>query len=189
MTESANEIKIPSFETQRLLIRPLTREHVGFLFDHYSQPEVSRFALISFDSLEDAYDFYEGWCNPGDSTRFRLIIVLKETHELIGTICYVNWSRNNRSAEIGYSLSPDYWGRGYMVEALQPLIQFGFEGMNLNRLEATTNIENNQSQRLLQRLGFKKEGVLRQKYYFNGRFSDEMIFSLLRDEWMNFKKC
>jgi len=187
-TESANEIVIPSFETKRLLIRHLTREDVDFLFEHFSQKAINRFTYVNFGNLEDAYDFYERWCVSGDSTRFRLGIVLKTTQKLIGTLCYENWSKRDRRAEIGYDLSKFYWGQGLMTEALRPIIQFGFEGMQLNRIEVTTNSKNDRSIRLLKRLGFVQEGVLRQKYYFRGQFHDEIAFSLLSEEWKQYKK-
>ncbi len=70
-----------------------------------------------------------------------------------------------------------------MTESLKLFIKYGFEFMNLNRIEATTNINNEKSKKVLNRVGFVQEGILRQKYLFKGKFSDEIIFSMLKEEW------
>jgi len=70
-----------------------------------------------------------------------------------------------------------------MVEAVRTLINYGFQQLNLNRIEATTDSENTRSIRLLERLGFLKEGRLRQKYFYKGKHHDELVFSLLKKDW------
>jgi ribosomal-protein-alanine N-acetyltransferase len=91
--------------------------------------------------------------------------------------------KNHHRAEIGYDLWPDYWGQGLMPEAIGELIRFGFEEMDLNRIEATTHTENLRSQRVLTRLGFQKEGLLRDFYFRDNIYNDQVLFSLLRREW------
>ena len=178
-----NRIKIPTLKTERLVIRPLTRKDVDFLFNHYKQEAISRFTLVEFSSLEEANDFYERWCDPGSPTRVRVGLELKQEKVLVGTVCFENYSKTDKRIEIGYSLGEKYWGRGLMTEALQCIIQFMFEELGFNRIEATTHIENKRSQNLLLRLGFEREGILRQKYFFRGKFQDEVAFSLLKEEW------
>jgi len=80
-------------------------------------------------------------------------------------------------------LDPVYWGQGIMTETLSAVLKYEFERMNLNRIQATIDSENTRSMKLAQRLGFKKEGVLRQRSYFNGQFRDDVCFSLLKEEW------
>ncbi len=176
-------IAIPTLKTKRLIIRPLNKKDIDFLFNHYNTEDIARFTLISLNSLDDTKAFLDQYTGKNDNRKFKEGIELKSTRQLIGTVCFVNWNKNDRCAEIGYDLSQEYWGRGFMTEALNVFIRYGFEEMNLNRIEATTNIENERSKNVLIRLGFVQEGILRQKYWFNKIFSDEIIFSLLRDEW------
>jgi ribosomal-protein-alanine N-acetyltransferase len=84
---------------------------------------------------------------------------------------------------MGYDLWPDYWGQGLMPEALRALLRYGFEVMELNRVEATTHTENQRSMRVLEKLGFQREGVLRDYYCREGMYNDQVLFSLLRREW------
>jgi [ribosomal protein S5]-alanine N-acetyltransferase len=77
---------------------------------------------------------------------------------LIGTCGFCRWDKQHHHAEVGYDLCPDYWGQGLMTEAIQALIRFDSEEMDLNRIEATAHTENERSQRVLLKLGFQKEG-------------------------------
>jgi ribosomal-protein-alanine N-acetyltransferase len=176
-------ITIPTLNTTRLIIRPLTEEDIDFLFNYYNQEEISRYTLISFNSIDEVKAFLDQYTTKSDMRKFKEGIELRSTNQLIGTVTLLNWSKNDRCAEIGYDLSKEYWGKGLMTEALEVFIRFGFEVMNLNRIEATTNIRNERSSKVLTRLGFVQEGILRQKYQFRGNFSDEIIFSILREEW------
>ncbi len=81
---------------------------------------------------------------------------------------------------IGYDLSRPYWRRGIMTEALEAVIEFGFERMGLNRIEAVVFVENVASHRLLEKLRFEREGVLRDYEFLKGRFVDMVMYSLLR---------
>lgn len=72
-----------------------------------------------------------------------------------------------------------------MTEALKSMLEYGFEKMELNRIQAIIDSENIRSIKLVLRLGFKKEGVLRQNTHFNGQFRDDVVFSLLKKEWAN----
>jgi ribosomal-protein-alanine N-acetyltransferase len=102
---------------------------------------------------------------------------------LIGTVGYHKWEKAYFRAEIGYDLSPDCWGQGYMTEALRAVISHGFERMGLNRIDALVYIHNDRSTQLLQRLGFRQEGLLRDYFCLNGIFFDHYLFALLRREW------
>ncbi|MHA2366480.1 MAG: GNAT family N-acetyltransferase, partial [Candidatus Hodarchaeales archaeon] len=93
MTRFEEEEVFPKIETKRLIIRKLIREDVEFLYNYFNQEEVNRFIYVSLESIDDAYDFYERWQK--DPTRFRLGIELKESQELIGTIVYLNWSKDH----------------------------------------------------------------------------------------------
>lgn len=184
MEEQNEIIKVPNIETERLVLRALSRDDIEFIFHHFSQDEINQCSQYeNLANMEEAIEFYEKFIAPTNPTRFRLGMVLKETNELIGTLGYYSWSRKDYRAEIGCDLAKKYWGRGLMTEALQALIRFGFETMKLNRIEATTNSKNERAIKLLDRIRFKKEGSQRQKYYYKGQFHDDLLYSLLKEEW------
>ena len=89
----------------------------------------------------------------------------------------------NNIAEIGYDLWHEYWGQGYMKEALISAIESGFTNMGLNRINAFVALENINSIKLLEKLGFKNEGVYRDKHLFRGKYYDHYSFSLLKRDW------
>ena len=84
--------------------------------------------------------------------------------------------------EIGYALSPEFWGKGYMTEALNKMIDFAFNDLKLHSIEANVNPNNNSSIKLLKRCGFRKEAHYRENYLFNGEFIDSIIYSLLESD-------
>lgn len=174
----------PVLETGRLLLRPMSREDLDFILRHFATDEVNEFS--SFDnlrSLEEAEELFDKYLSPGRPNGFRLGVVLKGTGELVGTLGFYRFSRTDRCAMVGADLSPGHWGQGLMTEALEELIRHGFEEMGLNRIEATTNSRNARSLRLADRLGFRREGVMRQRYFYKGGYQDDVMLSLLRDEW------
>ena len=125
-------------------------------------------------------DFY---LEPEGRTHNRWGIVQRADSRLIGTCGYHKWEKAYFRAEIGYDLSPDCWGQGYMTEALRAVMRHGFERMGLNRIDALVYIKNDRSIQLLQRLGFKQEGLLRDYICLDGIFFDHFLFALLRREW------
>ena len=115
--------------------------------------------------------------------RIRWAIARKTDDAVIGSCGYVHWNHEARRAEIGYDLHPDEQGRGLMQEALTAMLAFGFGRMALNRVEALVVPENEPSLRLLRRLGFLEEGLLRDYGFWKGRFHDLRLFSLLKKDW------
>ena len=103
---------------------------------------------------------------------------------VLGIFGYANWSQIHRRAEIGYCLRRDYWRQGIGLEALSAIIAFGFQAMDLNRIHACPWVENVASVRLLEKLGFRREGVLRDEYWEEGAFHDEALYALLRREYL-----
>ena len=115
-------------------------------------------------------------------------ITLKEEETFIGTCSYEKVDKQNLSGEIGYDLLKGYWGKGFMTEALRAIIDYGFEHLRLNRIEAHTAAINSASRNLLRRLGFLEEGIFRESSLFRGEFRDDCQYSLLRREWNTPKK-
>lgn len=178
--------EFPQLKTDRLILREMTLGDAEFYFRHFNNDKVVEGSCFPGPkTLDAAKEELELYCiRPFKENRgIRWGIVRKNSNELIGTCGYYDWNKTSRRAEIGYDLDPAHWGQGIMTEALQAVLEYGFEKMGLNRIQAIIDSKNTRSVKLVRRLGFKKEGVLRQRSYFNGQFRDDVCFSLLKEEW------
>jgi [ribosomal protein S5]-alanine N-acetyltransferase len=102
---------------------------------------------------------------------------------LIGISTLFHVESNNHRAEIGYALGREHWGSGYIQEAVRALLGYAFSELNLHRIEADVDPRNKASIRTLERLGFQKEGYLRERWKVNGEIQDALFYGLLRREW------
>jgi len=185
------EGRFPALETERLILRGLTLDDVEFYYRHFNNEKVIEGCCFPGPkSLEAAREELERYCIAPfkEGKGIRLGIVRKGSDRLIGTCGFYNWSKTSCRAEIGYDLDPTHWGQGIMTEALRAVLEYGFGKMRLNRVQAIIDSENTKSLRLVHRLGFRKEGLLRQNSYFNGRFRDDICLSLLQSEWSRERK-
>ena len=110
------------------------------------------------------------------------VVVEKSTNKLMGYIGFWRIMNEHCRAEIGYALKPEFWGRGFMTESLTRLIDFGFNDLKIHSFEANVNPENKRSILLLEKLNFKKEAYFRENYFFDGKFIDSVIYSLLETD-------
>ena len=177
-------VRLPRLETPRLVIRRMTMADAEDIYEYGRDPEVSRHVLWDAYRRVGEARMYLKYVQ----RQYRLNepaswgIELKATGRLIGTIGFMWWNQEYRSAEVGYSLSRAYWNQGLMTEALRAVIKFGFEEMNLNRIEAQHETTNPASGRVMEKVGMKKEGVLRQRLRNKGKFVDVALYSVLRGE-------
>ena len=114
---------------------------------------------------------------------FQWGVALKENDGVIGTCTLYAIDRQNRRCEIGYALNRQFWGRGLMNEAVSALIDYAFGEMKLNRLGADVDPRNSASIRALEKLGFQREGYLRENWIVNGEVQDSLIYGLLKKDW------
>ena len=112
-------------------------------------------------------------------------LALRDTNTLIGTVTLFNLSISNGRAEIGYAMGSAHWGKGYMNEALKALIVHAFDVRNFRRLEADVDPRNTASIRTLERLGFQREGFLRERWHVGGELQDAFFYGLLKREWQH----
>lgn len=159
--------KFPNFKTDRLLFRNVDNEDVEFI----QAIQCGRVCESLYDeelfvSRNDAKEFVEYNKNPEEKGYNRWVLVKKGAkQEQIGTCGYYNWDRMNNIAEIGYDLWHEYWGQGYMKKALISVIESGFNHMKLNRINAYVALDNVNSMKLLEKLGFVKK-IIPMQYYF-----------------------
>lgn len=179
--------EFPTIATERLLLREFTPDDIGWYLEHFSTPEIVHgSAYPAPKDLEAAKEEFEMYIlGPWrDGTGLRWGMTLKDESRLIGSCGFYKWEKDpHRKAEIGYDLAPAHWGEGVMSEALQAIIRYGFEEMDLNRITLLALSYNERSIKLAERLGFVKEGVLRENTFFNGEFVDDVLYSLLRADW------
>lgn len=177
-------MKFPLLETERLVLRGLKHRDAEALLDYFSNDEVTKFYDIdSLSNIQQAHAILTNWEGKfGQLEGIRWGICLKGKQEIIGTCGYHKWLPRHSKAEIGYELAPQYWSQGYMSEAVSAIIAYGFEEMNLNRIEAMIHCDNDASRKLLESKGFMQEGILRQYMYMKQHFADVVIFSLLKHE-------
>lgn len=102
---------------------------------------------------------------------------------LIGKCGYNEWRRAHRRGDISYIIARDHWGKGVASEAMGAVINYGFGHMNLHSIEAGVTPGNDGSTRMLERLGFRLEGHLRESFLAEDVFVDSLIYSLLRRDW------
>ena len=175
----------PRIETSRLILRELRGEDADAVFRIFSEPEVMKYMNMGmFTSIEEAQALIERQRRRFEQKeRFRWGIALKDSDTIIGTGGYVAWNKMWYNAELGYDLARPYWGQGLMTEAVRAMIQFGFEHMGLNRIEAEVMPENIASIRFLSKLGFEEEGVLHERSFWQDAFHDLVMFALLKRKY------
>jgi [ribosomal protein S5]-alanine N-acetyltransferase len=175
----------PVLETERFLLRETTPMDARDIFAVFSDEAVTRFYnLDTFTDLDQARHVVESRRRRFDAGQgIRWAIARKEDNHVIGSCGYQNWVRDWRKAELGYELGSAWWGQGIMTECLTEALRYGFKRMRLNRVEAMVVPGNDASVRVLQKLGFQEEGLLRQFGFWKGRFQDLRLFSLLAREW------
>ena len=171
-------------ESDRLLLRPIKESDADDIFEIFSDKEVMRYYdLLPFSSINDAVnqvDIFRKCLS--EKTMIRWGIELKESGKLIGTCGFFAFSEESLKAEMGYELNSNYWNRGIMSEALKIIIDFIFRETDINRIEAYVEPMNTASSKLLESLGFTKEGLLRQYELCRGGLIDITIWGLLRTD-------
>lgn len=177
---------MPVLTSERLQLSEITRDDTEAILNLFGNEDVTRYndveTLTELREAGELIEFVQDRYNNHIGMRWGIRLA-ESPDELIGTCGYNWWTRHNRCAEIGYDLHPDYWNKGIMTEALHQLVRFGFQQMNLNRIEADVTPGNEGSVRVLEKIGFVEEGLLRQRGYWKGEFHDLRFFALLREDY------
>ncbi|MEK4207122.1 MULTISPECIES: GNAT family N-acetyltransferase [Paenibacillus] len=175
---------ITEIQTKRLKLRKMKLSDSASLFNIWSDPEVTKFMNInSFTDESQAVEMIKILNNLSlESKAIRYSIIELESNRIIGSCGYNSIDSSNAKAEIGYDISKDYWGKGYAPEAIQSLMDYAFNTLNFNRIEAKVEPENNNSIRVLQKLNYTFEGTMRKCEKSKGNFIDLCIFSKLVTE-------
>lgn len=181
-------VALKPIETDRVCVRPVLASDLPSLLAVNSDEEVVKFlGHAPWQAMADAEAWFERVSKlQASGSALEFAIAAKETGSVIGRCALFDFEEVNAHARLGYVLGRAHWGEGYMREALTALINCAFSEMDLRRLEASVEAQNTASAGLLRRLGFTKEGVLRERWVTKGETMDAEVYGLLRHEWSRF---
>jgi len=176
---------LPELSASRVVLRWLLPEDAPALFRIYSDPEAMKYWSSPPMTAEDeAHALLDGIAKGlASGGLFEWGVALQETGAVIGTVTLASIDRKNKRAEVGFMLDRAMWRRGYMSEALGALLDHAFGELDLARIEADVDPDNAGSLGLLERLGFQREGYLRERWRVGGGVQDTVMLGLLRREW------
>lgn len=178
-------------ETARLVLREINLGDADAIQAYAADPDVVRYMVWGPNSFEQTRKFCaERMANRKDPNRtaYELAINVKPGSLAVGAIGLRVKSVENREADLGYVLHQVYWRKGYVTEAGQRMLEFGFEELKLNRIFATAATENVASRAVLSRLGMTLEGTLRQNVRVRYGYRDSALYAILADEWRAAKR-
>ncbi len=173
--------------TPRLILRKLTPEVYDFVFQNYSEDELRSFlGIMSEEQFMNEKDRQE----KGRVMYNRGVVVFqlidKESQQVIGSCSLHNWYYLHNRSELGYAMTNEaFKNEGLMSEAVGAVIDYGFNTMDLNRIEAFVAPYNVPSLKIMKKFHFKEEGFLKQHYFYDGKYDDSLVFGLLREEYLD----
>ncbi len=175
----------PTLRTARLRLRPFTPADTDAIFALQSNAHVLRYWDSPPWKERARAERFIATCRQleAEGTGARLAIERADDRVFIGWCCLMNWNPDYRSATMGYCLRDAAWGQGFATEAAGALLQWAFDTLDLNRMQAETDTRNAASARVLEKLGFLREGTQREDCIVDGEVSDTWVYGLLRREW------
>ena len=176
---------LPIINCERLQLRPLRSTDVDGIYAVFSNPEVMRYwsspPLPDRNAAEKLLD--EILRDVENGVMMKWGVARLSDDLVIGTNTLFHVDTDNGRAELGYALGREFWGQGYVTEALHQLLNYAFTKLNLRRLEADVDPRNAPSIKTLERLGFQREGFLRERWHVAGEIQDAYFYGLLKREW------
>ncbi|ASN05262.1 GNAT family N-acetyltransferase [Virgibacillus necropolis] len=176
--------EFPIIETVRLILRKIITEDADDMIVYLSDKDVVKpMGLAPCQTVKDVWDEI-GWYKSiyEEGTGIRWGITLKNSDKVIGSCGFLNIHTKHYRAEVGYELSKDYWGKGIASEALEAVVQYGYHHFQLERIEALIEPTNLPSQKLVERQGFRREGLLRHYEFTCGKFDDLYMYSIIKED-------
>lgn len=169
--------------TERLALRPLQEKDLPHMQRYATRPEFYRYNPIEEQTPESVALFLqEELDKQGLDGRRVFALEPKDVGFIVGTVRIEIQDRSHWHGDLGYALDSDYQGRGYMSEAVNEILRFGFDALQLHRIWATCDIENAPSRRLMERVGMTKEGILREDKYLRGLWRNSYLYSILASD-------
>ncbi len=173
-------------KTDRLLLREFVENDWQAVLAYQQNSDYLKYYEWTERSAEDAREFVAMFLDQQQEKprlKRQLALTLKSTGRLIGSCGIRMESRDSHEADLGFEVDPDFWGQGYASEAARAIVRYGFDELRLHRIWAWSNADNMGSRRVLEKLGLRQEGRLRDKEFFKGRWWDTLIYAILKHEW------
>jgi ribosomal-protein-alanine N-acetyltransferase len=177
-------------ETERLILREITESDWPDVLAYQNDPRYLRYYPWTQRTEGDVQAFVKMLvANQYEQprTKFQFAITLKSDNHLIGNVgvrLRQPLSAGAHEADIGYELNPQFWRQGYATEAARAILKLGFTELGVHRISAECNAENSRSRHVLEKLGMRLEGRLREKEHYKGQWWDTLLFAILEGEWM-----
>lgn len=172
--------------TPRLRLREFTPDDVPGVLAYQRDPLYLRYYEGDDRTMEQVRDLvgqFVAWQADAPRFRWQMAVEWRETGEMIGNVGLRRMGARSPEADLGYELAPAWWGRGIATEAAEAMLRFGFETQRLDRIHAHCVLDNEGSARVLEKIGLRREGILREHEQFKGRWWDVQLFGILREEW------
>jgi len=169
--------------TRRLFFRNRTKELINEMLTYSKEKQMSFFGFLTEEKLEYKLKRIKEGLSKANEDYLIFDLIDKKNKEVIGSCGFHKWIKDHSRSEIGYEIHKRYQKQGYMSEAIKEVINYGFQKMNLNRIEALIDPENVSSIRIVEKNGFKREGTLREHYKNGNDFEDSIMYSLLKTDY------
>lgn len=172
--------------TERLVLREFADDDWRAVLAYHRDPRYQRFYEMSDPDEEGTRAFvrlFILWQRDQPRSKYQLAITLAETGELIGNVGVRKPTADAEVAEVGYELSPLHWGKGYATEAARALLGWAFRELGLHRAHAHCVSDNVASTHVLEKLGMRREGLLREHQHIKGAWRDVLLYGILASEW------
>lgn len=172
-------------ETKRLIIRPVSLDDKNQIFLYRSNREVNKYQGWIPDTMDDVEAFIGKTAKQINEpyTWFQFVIIEKMAQNIIGDLGIHFFDTENKQVEIGCTLNQDFQNQGYATESIKRVIDYLFEELNKHRIIASLDPDNENSIRLVERIGFRKEAHFVESVFINGKWVDDLIYALIEKDW------
>ena len=169
-----------------LTLRRVTEGDYSDLHDYYTNPEVARYQFWEPYTDEQVAQLIEAQAMvmPGDpGVSFVLAVLLEAESRVIGDCSLTITSPEDRQADVGFAFNPRYHGNGYATKAVNATLGFGFRELGMHRISAATDVRNERSWKLMDRIGMRREAHFVHDCHVKGKWVDDYLYAMLEDEW------
>lgn len=173
--------------TDRLFLRPINLDNVEEIFKYRSDAVSNKYQSWIPETTNDVSDFINDRVSAIIDlfdTWYQFVIIKKDDLKLIGDIGIHFLDKNEKQVEIGITLDKNFQGKGYATEALKQVIKYLFTDLKKHRITVSLDPRNVKSMNLIERLGFRKEAHFKESILSDGKWVDDLVYALLKDEWI-----
>lgn len=185
------KVKLP-IKCDELTLRRVTERDYADLCDYYTAPEVARYQFWEPFTDEQVAHLVGSQADvmPGDpGVAFVLVVVLQAEDRVIGDCSLTITSCEDRQADIGFAFNPRNHGNGYATKAVNATLGFGFRELGLHRISGASDVRNERSWKLMERIGMRREAHFIHDCYSKGEWVDDYLYAMIEDEWPKIECC